>query len=244
MPKRRYERREPTHEWSQIRPYLKDALQINYELIRPVILFGVSAKERAAETGQARSPISHQANLFAVSGRASPLAPEPPPTIPKLDKRILSSPMRQAIVDLHAEYPEHHVDKSARILSIQCGRRPSAQSMKLTLADGPQPSRTMRRFPLFSEMADPRERRLAITRLHAEDWTPTSIAGYLGTSRQTVYTTLNPPTSFAHLHKGTTDVKEIFCTRPIPPSGRARQTDAYSVLDGGQRRIRTPALEW
>jgi hypothetical protein len=31
MPKRRYERREPTHEWSQIRPYLKDTAQIKYE---------------------------------------------------------------------------------------------------------------------------------------------------------------------------------------------------------------------
>ncbi len=41
MPKRRYERQEPTHEWSQIRPRLKDAAQIKYELIRPVILWGV-----------------------------------------------------------------------------------------------------------------------------------------------------------------------------------------------------------
>ena len=39
-------------------------------------------------------------------------------------------------------------------------------------------------------MIDPRERRLAIVKLHTEGWTPTSIAGYLGTSRQTVYTTL------------------------------------------------------
>jgi hypothetical protein len=57
MPKRRYERREPTHEWSHIRPLLKDAAQIKYELIRPVILWGV--KERAAETGEPRStPLS------------------------------------------------------------------------------------------------------------------------------------------------------------------------------------------
>ena len=37
MPKRRYECREPTHEWRQIRPLLKDSAQIKYELIRPVI---------------------------------------------------------------------------------------------------------------------------------------------------------------------------------------------------------------
>ena len=126
MPKRRYERREPTHEWSQIRPHLKDAAQIKYELIRPVILFGVSAKERAAETGEPRSTIYHQANLFDVSAMASLLPPELLPAIPKLDKRILPPPMRQAIVDLHAEYPAHHVDEIARILNIQFGRRPSA----------------------------------------------------------------------------------------------------------------------
>ena len=38
MPKRRYERREPTHDWQQIQPRLKDTAQINYEVIRPVIL--------------------------------------------------------------------------------------------------------------------------------------------------------------------------------------------------------------
>jgi transposase len=190
MPKRRYERREPTHEWSQIRPQLKDSAQMKYELIRPVILFGVSAKERAVETGESRSTIYYQANLFDISGMASLLPPVPPPPVPKLDKRVLPPPMRQAIVDLSTEYPEHRIEEIARILFIQFGRRPSAQTIKLTLANGPQPSRTTRRFPLFSEMSDPRERRLAIIRLHAEGWTPTSIAGYLRTSRQTVYTTL------------------------------------------------------
>src|SRR6266702_8095178 len=190
MPKRRYERREPTHKWSQIRPLLKDTAQIKYELIRPVILWGISTKERAAETGEPRSTIYYQANLFDVSGMASLLPPEPPPQVPQVDKRILPPPMRKAIVDLHTEYPQHHVDEIARIMYIQFGRRPSAQTIKLTLAHGPKPSRTTRRFPLFSEMTDPRERRLAIIKLHAEGWTSTSIAGYLGTSRQTVYTTL------------------------------------------------------
>lgn len=190
MPKRRYEQQEPTHEWAKIRPHLKDAAQIKYELIRPVILFGTSVKERAVETGEPRSTIYYHANLFDVSGMASLLPPEPPPTVPKLDKRILPPSMRQAIVDLHAEYSAHRVDEIARIMYIQFGRRPSAQTIKLTIADGPKPSRSTRRFPLFSAMADPRERRLTIIRLHAEGWTPTSIAGYLGTSRQTVHTTL------------------------------------------------------
>ena len=47
---------------------------------------------------------------------AALLPPEPPSSIPKLDKRTLPPPMRQAIVDLHAEYPERHVDEIERIL--------------------------------------------------------------------------------------------------------------------------------
>ena len=34
MPKRRYERREPTHDWQEIRPLLKDSVQITYEILR------------------------------------------------------------------------------------------------------------------------------------------------------------------------------------------------------------------
>lgn len=190
MPKRRYERREPREEWSPIHPLLTDPAQIKYELIRPVILWGVNVKERAAQTGQPRSTIYSQANLFDQAGMASLLPPEPPPPVPKLNKRTLPPPIRQAIVDLHAEYPHHHIDEIARIIYAQFGRRPSAQTIKLTLANGPTPSRTTRRFPLWSEIIDARERRLAVIKLHAEGWTASSIAGYLGTSRQTVHPTL------------------------------------------------------
>ncbi len=44
MPKRRYEQREPVHDWQQIRPLLKDSAQITYEVIRPVILGWGGAK--------------------------------------------------------------------------------------------------------------------------------------------------------------------------------------------------------
>src|SRR6266566_9080238 len=47
MPKRRYERHEPTHEWQQIQLLLKDTAQINYEVIRPVILWGPCPKNEA-----------------------------------------------------------------------------------------------------------------------------------------------------------------------------------------------------
>src|SRR5207248_4067002 len=95
MPKRRYERREPTHDWKQIQPLLKDTAQINYEVIRPVILWGQTPKERGAETGVSPRTIYYRANLFDQAGMASLLPPEPPPPVPKVDKRSLPPDIRQ-----------------------------------------------------------------------------------------------------------------------------------------------------
>lgn len=95
VPKRRYERREPTDEWQQLRPLLKDTTQIQYEIIRPIVLWGETPKERTAETGMSQRAIYYRANLFDAIGMASLLPPEPPPPIPRQDKRALPPPIRQ-----------------------------------------------------------------------------------------------------------------------------------------------------
>jgi hypothetical protein len=92
MPKRRYERREPTYDWGKLRPLLKDPAQLQYEIIRPVILFGQTPTERAAETGMPRSTIYYRANLFDQAGMASLFPAVPPLPVTeqkKLDQRTL-----------------------------------------------------------------------------------------------------------------------------------------------------------
>ena len=89
MPKRRYERREPTHDWQQIRALFKDSAQITYEILRPVLLWGQTPKERGAETGMSPRTIYYRANLFNQAGMASLLPPEPLRPVPKQDKREL-----------------------------------------------------------------------------------------------------------------------------------------------------------
>jgi len=190
MPKRKYKRREPTHDWQELRPLLKDPAQITYEIIRPVILFGMTSKERAEQTGMPQRTIRYKANLFDVSGMASLLPPETPPTVPQLDKRALPPAIRQAIVDLRAEYPAFTFHEIATICSVQFGRRPSSHTIQLILASGPKPSRMARRYPRYAAFDNPVQKRLAIVRLHAEGWSVKSIAGYLATSRFTVYDTL------------------------------------------------------
>src|SRR5215469_11598665 len=68
MPNNRYQRHETSHQWEDIRPLLKDSAQITYEIIRPVLLFGISPKERAEETGMSKSSIYAKANLFDQAG--------------------------------------------------------------------------------------------------------------------------------------------------------------------------------
>ena len=190
MPRQRYVRRDPTQEWSQLRPLLKDTAQVSYEIVRPIVLFGVSPLERAQQTGVSKSWLYAKANLFDQAGMAALLPPALPPVISKHDKRTLPPPMRQAIVDARAEHPGLSLHEIARMCYVQFNRRPSHHTIQLVLANGPAPSRTTRQFPRFAEIEDPAERRRVMLRLHADGWMPHSIADYLGTSRQTVHTTL------------------------------------------------------
>ena len=166
MPKQRYQRQEPTHAWEQIRPKLTDPVQMTYEIIRPVILWGETPKERAAETGMSMRTIYYKSNLFDQAGMASLLPPEPPPVVPKQDKRTLPPDIRQEIVNLHAEYPAFRPHELTTICFVKFGRKPSPQTIKLILASGPKPSRE-RRFQRFAEMTDSFECRRTIIHLHA-----------------------------------------------------------------------------
>jgi hypothetical protein len=48
MPKYRFERSEPTHDWQELRTLLTDPTQLTYEIIRPVILGWTTPRERAS----------------------------------------------------------------------------------------------------------------------------------------------------------------------------------------------------
>jgi transposase InsO family protein len=190
MPKRRYERREPTHDWHQIRPLLKDTAQITYEILRPVVLWGETPKERAEETGMSPRTIYYRANLFDQAGMASLLPAEPPPPIPKLDKRSFPPDIRQEIVDLHAQYPAFGPHEIATICFVKFNRKPAPATIKLILASGPKPSTTQRRYPRYADMEDGAVRRRTVIRLHVDGWNAKSIAGYLDVSRKTVHAIL------------------------------------------------------
>jgi transposase len=191
MPKLTRTKCAPTEDWEQLQLAMRWPEQVAYELIRPIVLFGRSPAERARQTGRPRRTLHRKAERFDQQGMASLFAP----LIPQRDHthRSLPTPLRQAILDLKAEYPGFNLRELATICYIQFGRRPSHHTVQRVLADGPHaapPAERARRYPPFAAIAEPAERRLAIVRLHAQGWNVQSIAAYLETSRQTVHTTL------------------------------------------------------
>ncbi len=65
----------PTDDWAQLRLLAAWPEQVTYELIRPVVLFGRSAAERARETGTPERTLYRQADRFDQLGMAGLFAP-------------------------------------------------------------------------------------------------------------------------------------------------------------------------
>jgi transposase len=189
VPKRKRKQREHTEDWQTIQQYTLWPEQTAYELLRPVVLFGDPAIQRAKETDEPRASLESKADAFDEQGMVSLFASRPRKQ-PQETARSLPPDMRQLIVDLRVELPSMSLREIAEICETRFHRRPSHNSVKMVLASGPPPSIQTRRFPLFNDTADPAQRRHNIVQLHSEGWSVASIAEYLAVSKQTVYTIL------------------------------------------------------
>lgn len=156
---------EPTDDWRQLQLRLKWPQQRIYELIRPVVVWGRSATQRAAETHTPRRTLAHKATRFDTQSMLSLFATPPDAQDPSW--RALPRPMQQVIVDLRAQYAGFHPNEMATICYVQFGRRPSAPTIQRVLAEGPPPARATRRLPRYHDIHDPAARRFALLRLHA-----------------------------------------------------------------------------
>lgn len=181
-------RRAHTEEWRLLQQHCLWPEQRAYELVRPIVLFGDTPAERAAQTGAVERSLRRQADIFDAVGMASLFRPTP--SQQQDHHRSLPPPLRQAIVDLKAEYAALSLRELATICHVRFNRKPSPHTIQQVLADGPAPQTTTRRYPAYADLPDAASRRHAVVALHAEGWTPSSIAGYLAISRTTVYATL------------------------------------------------------
>lgn len=187
VPKRKRVQREHTEDWQTIQQYTLWPEQTAYELLRPIVLYGDPAVQRAKETGEARNTLERKADAFDEQGMVSLFARF---GSKQTEARSLPPDMRQLIVDLHVELPSMSLREIADICEVCFNRKPSHHTVQLVLATGLPPSIQTKHYQSWEKIADPAERRLAVVRLHAEGWSVSSIAEYLATSRQTVYTTL------------------------------------------------------
>ncbi|MDP8951494.1 MAG: helix-turn-helix domain-containing protein [Actinomycetota bacterium] len=183
---RRRQRIESTEEWDQLELLLKWPEQREYELIRPIVVFGGSIADRARETGVvSERALRRKANVFDENGMVSLFDAEP------AKHKKLPPAMRRLIVDRKAEYPAFSLGEIARICyDVAFGRRPSKHTVKRVIEEGPTPLLPVRRYPPYHEIPEGRKRREAVVELHADGWRAKSIAGYLKTSETTVYRVL------------------------------------------------------
>src|SRR5512142_363993 len=129
-----------TEDWQAIKQHMLWPEQEQYELIRPVVLFGDPPAERAEQTGMAERTLYRRADRFDQEGMRSLFATEQAPSLETA--RSVPVPMRQAIVDLKAEYPGFTPNELSTIGYVQFGRRLSRHTVQRILAEGPPPSRT------------------------------------------------------------------------------------------------------
>jgi len=156
-----------------------------YELLRPVVLFGLSPAERARQTGTPQRTLYRQADRFEREGMSSLFDQ------PKVEKhKALPEEIRKAILELNLEYPAFRPHEIKTICYVRFGRSVGHHTVKRVLAEGPISDRKRRRFEPYHRIPDPYDRRHAIVTLHAEGWNVKTIAAYLEVHRSTVYDAL------------------------------------------------------
>src|SRR6266487_381176 len=188
MPACKRKRRERTHNWQEIQQYTLWPEQEVYERLRPIVLFGETAADRAKETGASERTLHYQARLFEQEGMASLFHKER--REPPAPGRNLPPEMCQLIVNLKAEYLGFSLREISTICFLHFGRKLSHHTVQRVLADGPKVTVTTRRYPPYAQIADPYQRRRAIVDLHAQGWSHTAISAYLQTPRHRVYEVL------------------------------------------------------
>src|SRR5712692_11264649 len=104
MPASKRPRHERTHDWGKIKQWTLWPEQQLYEHLRPIVLFGETAGERAKETDAPQRTLSRKADDFEQHGMLSLFASQNPRE-PAETARSLSPALRQLIVDVHAELP-------------------------------------------------------------------------------------------------------------------------------------------
>src|SRR3954451_10884129 len=124
----------PTDDWYQLRLLVGFPEQETYELLRPIVLFGQTAAERATATGVSERTLDRKADRFDAEGMASLF-----PTIESNpdDRRRVPADIRHRILALKAEDPAFGPHEIAEICRRRDDCRVSHMTVQRILAAGP-----------------------------------------------------------------------------------------------------------
>ncbi len=218
MPAAKRRRVDLTEDWEQVKRLVRSQEQASYELLRPVVLFGRTAEERARETRTASRTLRRKAHRFDETGMASLFEAV---KVPSEHGRAVSAPIRQYIIDLKNEYPAFRPRELAAVCHVRfedC--HVEHRTVQRILAEHVVRPHSTRRFPPYRQMADPIQRRFAIVRLFFEGWNVKSIAGYLETTRTRMYETVQ---------RWLTEGMEGLADQSRAPRAPARKTDLRAM---------------
>ena len=176
---------EPTDDWELLLPLFEWPEQQAYELLRPMVLFGGSVSERAAETGTPERTMYRRVERFERGGMLSLFATDP--ATERAKRRGLEPAIRRMIVDLKAEHPALNGNEIANIVYVRTGRRLGDHTASRVLSEEVVPLKLSRLFESYHETKESRDRRGAVVALHLDGWSVKAVVSYLKVSKKTVY---------------------------------------------------------
>jgi transposase len=175
-------------DFEQIRLQFVDPLQHDYEVIRPIVLFGETAAERSRQTGMERTTVGDKARRFVLDGMEG-----------LRDRRTVArGPQETAypeaiagyIIYLKQLYPPIHLREIERIVLRKFGYKTNHHTLQRFLEPYDTPMQLELALTTFASFREAYQARWTVVRMAAEGWNKKSIADCLKLSRSHVYTLL------------------------------------------------------
>jgi putative transposase len=172
-------------EFARIQLQFVDPTQREYEIIRPIVLFGETAAERSRQTGVERTVVGDKARRFVLGGMAALQDQRTQSRDPQ--EPVYPEAIAGYIVYLKQLYPPIHLREIERILLRKFGYRTNHHTLKRFLAPYDTPIQLEFDLTTFSSYDDAYQARWRVVRMASEGWNKQSIADCLKLSRTHVY---------------------------------------------------------
>lgn len=171
-------------EFQQLRLKFTDPIQHEYEVIRPIILFGETVTARSQQVEMPRTTVGEKAQRFVQQGMLG-LAPSLTQT--GRPAHVFPRAVADYIAYLKQLYPPIHLREIVRILERHFGYKTNHHRVQRFLEEHPVPAQLELDFTPFHAFEDAYQARWLVVQMHWQGWNKKSIAGCLQLSRTHVY---------------------------------------------------------